>query len=632
VLEATVPRREMQAHGRVCVRACECVFTGRAHIDDVCACVCACVLTATRSTRRLREAYVRFGDAWAAAPDNRKIAEDEGAMATQLGAAQRAEQCLVTFAASMRFGGDGVAEPQCAAKTLRNKLVMLQGALRASQCADGGQLPQWAQAAGHGGRAGLGLLLRSKLKEWRIADQPTRAAARKQAQLTESDIEAWCLMVLKDLVVAQDPNTIDLQARVCHALLLRVQAGCNNHHKYVASTPWSACGWEDAVGGDRRNPYTEQADFKVMKLCSLSSAMTMAPVVHMYITDAITRALFRQWWEWHGEGREPGDFFFPKRVDDGFDFKRPLSDGEHNAACRDCATRCGLPLAASDVKMYTSMAVRRGVGGAATRALASAMHGANRETGRAEGSRMNSSTYTTEAVWREPGPLYADVARIQQRYEEEVTALVVERKRGLLCSACAMPHCECNGCRFMGCKAHASRGGGHSCWLRGLKGQTPRVGRLARFADDKRAEVTERIRKAWADRGCADQPTWSVRCRRFEWAGADPSDDEATPIARPARRPAATADESSSDTSSSTSSSDDEGAADSLGSDVPRADVVDTWAMIRIHDLQGRTDLNGTIGFLVGEDMSETGRYTARVGDQFANLKPENFTRCWDEV
>jgi hypothetical protein len=466
----------------------------------------------TDFSRQLLVDYIAFGNVWRTTTSCAQDATYAGSIKTALGAIERSEACVAMFLASVRFDSSGAVVRSV--KTVSNRLVALRGAVRSFRF-EHRDLPRWARECAST-KSNLSSALRRTLKEWKVADMsrvPSRAAARKQAQLTEAHIEHLSTYTLVH-TISGDMSLTQAQLAVNDALLLRIQAGCNNHHKHIASTRWSQCGWEATADGTGQQPYTEQVDLKALLLCGLNKALVMNPCVHMYIVDDITKHLFLLWWGWFHDVAGNDAYFFPKRTPSGFDFHHPLSCDDHSAACKRCAQFCELPLAQRDLALFTSTAVRRGVGGAATRVLCSALHGTNRETGRMEGSPMNSRTYTTETVWREPGPLYADVVRIRGVYAAGVEPALRAMMRRVMCKRCSVPNCTCSACPLVYARAHSKKT--HMCWQRGKAGPTPTNGRW------QSPETAAGIRKRWAELGVYTVPLFSSRRGEYVWA----SDEE----------------------------------------------------------------------------------------------------------
>ena len=138
----------------------------------------------------------------------------------------------------------------------------------------------------------------------------------------------------------------------------------------------------------------------------------------------------------------------------------------------------------------------------------------NRDTGRVGWSLMNTTTYTTESVWREPGPLYADVDRIRQAYTLEIAPLLCVMKQRRLCVRCARPACKCCACAVCGGWLATPPKCKHECWLRGFRGPLPIGGRPQSNA------VKRDIRAPWSTYCVRGAPKCSCTLSDAKWTTA----------------------------------------------------------------------------------------------------------------
>ena len=101
-----------------------------------------------------------------------------------------------------------------------------------------------------------------------------------------------------------------------------------------------------------------------------------------------------------------------------------------------------LAITQEELQQYTSTAVRRGIAADLARAVKDVVASTNSRRGRAHGSNIDLTTYAPTSVIVEPGPLFADVEDIKERFDARTTEARSTKQAMLLCSICGYPACN----------------------------------------------------------------------------------------------------------------------------------------------------------------------------------------------
>jgi hypothetical protein len=230
--------------------------------------------------------------------------------------------------------------------------------------------------------------------------------------------------------------------------------------------------------------------------------------VRFEITDPVTDFLFRRWVSTFEDqmGLDTA-FFFPYQGPHGFDFRRSMTQAQHDQAIRKCASDLHLASSQDHLRTFTSQSVRVGVSTEVAAMIRDSLTKVNKAHGRSRNSLMDVSTYVPDQVLMAPGPLFGNDVEIQQKYETYQAAYFGPLKQQLLCRSCGYPACECPRCQQIDPSAatqprsRASRCA-HTCWIQERLGRK----RLSGPSEDQSQKQARQA--AWTSYGIDALPVW----------------------------------------------------------------------------------------------------------------------------
>lgn len=321
--------------------------------------------------------------------------------------------------------------------------------------------PPWV--CGHA--AGVTQLFRS----WKKVDAETEPAASKRTWVTSAQVEDYCVdIILKDM-----------QKQSCYielgeALLLRLQSSRSHRFVNLATLKWSDTGSKAASVAGENVPYINILCTKPLGSKSVQGMVQTKCKVELHITDAITNYLWSKWSDQPIPEGVAKIYVFPKQGKDNFLWDVPMPRAQHDKAVQNCAKVLQLAATSEQLYKYTSKSIRNGVAAEVSRAVRESLVGQNKKNGRSSNSQMDIATYAPAEVLVEPGALFGNKVAIQQKLEEAIANHFLPIKHNLLCAACGFPECDCESCKLKleGQKSKV----GHTCWLNGKKGPTPKSG------------------------------------------------------------------------------------------------------------------------------------------------------------
>lgn len=406
---------------------------------------------------------------------------------TRFGDAASSEEALVAFLAWRRFDHqppNSYGRPPPVARNANKLMAALRNGF-ADSGTSRSDLPEWAERG-----APYPPRVERAIAEFRKEDtaEPTMHVAQEAVVFDGSDLEA---ALIKRLVGAADALCGIPDLALCCGLAARVESGTNCRSGNVRDIRWRDC----QLGGCGVYGVINVINSKPLgnSLQSATGAARAQPKVARYINDVVTGLLFKEWFRRHLDKQYDEDqYFFPSFRRGDMDWSERLQPHHYNTAIQDLALLCGAARDEVHCKLFTSTSLRRG--NAVHNYNVTRERGAqNKSCGWASASRVPLAHYTPDHVLLKPGPLFDDVAHINNRYERAVfdhsnAIFLVD-----LCTHCGFPRSGKFACKCPSClKAAAGHHGQttHSCW---------RAGRGMKVLD---ASIARLQQEAWAALGC----------------------------------------------------------------------------------------------------------------------------------
>jgi hypothetical protein len=403
-------------------------------------------------------------------------------------------------------------------KTVNNWLVQLKWGVRNSGCAEH---PPWVH------QTSPEIAKQFRLSKKRSA--PGSKAATEGAVVKAIHTEEYGLRMLQRKLKTSVENMKaheigEMQRDIRDAFMLRCQSGCNPRSADLTSLKWSALKEVDGVDGGLTWAL-DTLHTKISTGMSISKVVGLKLKSRMLIKDDVTIGLLNTWVGLAvlGERESEEDYMFPSMVPVGRgkpkvlqpNWKRSMSNSEHNQAVKNLAVELKLASSQEHLKKFTSTAIRRGVSSKHAMVIKEQLAKLNPHEGHSQGSMVGTGSYTPPDVLRAPETMFQPDGQSKARYK----AALQEAWDSILCGKCGRPHCKCKRCRWTA-RSHCTVA--HSCWLISTGcGPTPKKGRVMAWDD------WIDLKLDWEECMYAPQPVWDTHSKRYTF---DPADGTGQPI------------------------------------------------------------------------------------------------------
>ena len=343
---------------------------------------------------------------------------------------------------------------------------------------------------------------------WKLeeAKHPARKVFRKVV-LPFSQVLAYALHHAGLLMEQKEVSDRDLIG----CILLLFQAGSNLRSNNLIGD----LAWKHVHISPEGNCFVDVLNTKKVSASSSVSEIAKAEV-HAYreLDDKLSDLLVREWGVRHLKKNDMNSHFFPRMLASGkLDFVAGMSNKQHNVIVRTCAAFNRFQQNLTLLNCYTSTSIRRAnASGPTSEALVRQFR---EQRHRAQGWASSATPdrhYIQDHDALASGPMFWDIAEINQQYDRMYKTAVVSRCVAMLCTCCGFPfhrgasECSCGACAERARLAltgsiHKVKSN-HTCWRAALG-----AGRRMGGDPCKDVEVLRDRRQAWQSLSCTLEVT-----------------------------------------------------------------------------------------------------------------------------